>query len=244
MTTNEPAFGSGAMFDAIAPKYDRMNRLISLGIDQSWRKKAVRAMKLEGDARVLDLATGTADLAMMTAKTHPRARVTGTDPSPKMLEVGRAKVAREHLADRVTLAVGDAQAIEAPDASFDASSMAFGIRNVPDRARALREMARVVRRGGRVVILELAEPTTPVLGGLARWHIHTVVPALGAALSGAREYRYLERSIAAFPPREEFCAMMRASGLDVLAAEPLTFGVATLYVATPHVAEKGPDARG
>jgi demethylmenaquinone methyltransferase / 2-methoxy-6-polyprenyl-1,4-benzoquinol methylase len=238
----EPKGGSGAMFDAIAGNYDLVNRIISLGVDQSWRRRAVRAMNLEGEARALDLATGTGDLAIMIARMAPRARVVGLDPSPKMLAVGTKKVQGEDLAERVTLEVGDAQAIDAPDASFDATSIAFGIRNVPDRPRALREMARVVRPGGRVVILELAEPTTPILGALARWHIHSVVPAIGAFLSGAREYRYLEKSIAAFPPREEFAAMMQGCGLDVLEAAPLTFGVASLYVATPRA--EGHDARG
>ncbi len=241
MNELQPKGGSGEMFDAIADKYDLVNRVISLGIDQSWRRKAVRAMNLSDGSRVIDLATGTGDLAILTAKTHPHVTVLGLDPSTKMLAVGETKVKAAGLEGRVALKVGDAQAIDVPDASVDATSISFGIRNVPDRAKALREMARVVRPGGRIVILELAEPTTPVLGPLARWHIHTLVPAIGAALSGAREYRYLEKSIAAFPPRAEFAALMRASNLEVIAAEPLTFGVATLYVATPS-AEK-PHAR-
>ncbi len=227
------ADGSGVMFDAIAPRYDLLNRLISFGVDQGWRRRAVRAMALTGRGRALDLATGTADLALLIAETHPSVEVVGVDPSPGMLEVGRKKVQARGLAARVSLALGDAQALDLPDASFDASSIAFGIRNVPDRPRALREMARVVRPGGRVVVLELSEPTTPVLGKLARWHIHTLVPAVGALLSGAREYRYLERSIAAFPPRADFAATLAASGLEVISVEPLTFGAATLYVATP-----------
>jgi demethylmenaquinone methyltransferase/2-methoxy-6-polyprenyl-1,4-benzoquinol methylase len=226
--------GSGAMFDAIADRYDLVNRLASLGIDQRWRRQAVQAMGLEGDARVLDLATGTADLAIATARMHPRASVLGLDPSRKMLAIGARKVERENLAARVTLAVGDAQALDVETGAFDACSIAFGIRNVPDRPRALAEMARVVRPGGRIVILELTEPTAPVLGPLARWHVHTVVPAIGAALSGAREYRYLERSIAAFPTREAFARTMEETGLDVLEVAPLTFGVATRFVATPR----------
>lgn len=237
----EPKGGSGEMFDAIADKYDLVNRVISLGIDQSWRRKAVRAMNLAEGSRAIDLATGTGDLAILTAKTHPKVTVLGLDPSTRMLAVGEAKVKNLGLEGRVVLKEGDAQEIDAPDSSVDATSIAFGIRNVPDRAKALREMARVVRPGGRIVILELAEPTTPVLGSLARWHIHTVVPAIGAALSGAREYRYLEKSIAAFPPRAEFVALMESSGLRMIAAEPLTFGVASLYVATPA---EGSHARG
>jgi demethylmenaquinone methyltransferase/2-methoxy-6-polyprenyl-1,4-benzoquinol methylase len=153
-----------------------------------------------------------------------------------MLDVGRSKVRALGLSARVELREGDAQALELPDATFDGAMIAFGIRNIPDRARALTEMGRVVRRGGRVVVLELAEPAKGgggALGALARWHIHSVVPAIGAALSRAPEYRYLARSIAAFPPRAEFAGLMRRAGLEVLFAEALTFGVASLFVAQP-----------
>jgi demethylmenaquinone methyltransferase/2-methoxy-6-polyprenyl-1,4-benzoquinol methylase len=219
------------MFDAIASKYDRINRLLSFGTDQAWRREAVRSMALAPTARVLDLATGTADLAIQIAKMCPTVSVVGIDPSAKMLAVAARKVERLGWGARITLQQGDAQAIDADDASFDAASIAFGIRNVPDRSRALREMARVVRPGGSVVVLELAEPTGHVVGSLARFHIHTLVPAIGGVLAGTREYRYLEASIAAFPPRERFAAMMQDAGLEILFVRPLTFGVATLFVA-------------
>jgi demethylmenaquinone methyltransferase / 2-methoxy-6-polyprenyl-1,4-benzoquinol methylase len=122
-------------------------------------------------------------------------------------------------------------------------SMAFGIRNVPDRPRALREMARVVRPGGRVAILELSEPRRGVMASLARFHIHELVPRLGGALSGSAEYGYLQRSIAAFPPPEEFAATMEASGLRVLEVAPLTFGAVCLYVATPAATDAAPETR-
>jgi len=225
--------GSGAMFDAIAPRYDLLNRIISLGVDQRWRRETVRALALGASPRVLDLATGTADLAILTAKTHPDAVVTGLDPSRNMLAVGREKLAAKGLDGRVTLVEGDAERLPFDDASFDGITMAFGIRNVPDRPAALREMARVTRPGGRVCILELAEPREGPMAAMARFHIHTVVPWLGAALSGAKEYQYLQRSIAAFPAPEAFAETMRASGLAVIEARPMTFGVVTLYVATP-----------
>ena len=114
--------------------------------------------------------------------------------------------------------------------TFDACSIAFGIRNFPDRDRALREMKRVLRSGGRAAILELGEPSAPVLGSLARWHVHSVVPRLGAWLSGAREYRYLEESIAAFPPATQFAAQMNAAGLTVVAVQKIMLGAATLFV--------------
>jgi demethylmenaquinone methyltransferase/2-methoxy-6-polyprenyl-1,4-benzoquinol methylase len=226
--------GSGQMFDAIAPRYDLVNRLISLGIDQSWRRRTVRSLALGPGARVLDVATGTADLALMTAAMVPDANLVGLDPSEKMLEIGRAKVAAKGLAGRVELVLGDAEQLPFENAAFDGVTIAFGIRNVPNRARGLAEMARVTKPGGRVAILELSEPRGGILGPLARFHVHTVVPYVGALLSGAREYRYLQRSIAAFPPADEFSELMRANGFEVLEQTALTFGVCHLYVGTPR----------
>jgi demethylmenaquinone methyltransferase/2-methoxy-6-polyprenyl-1,4-benzoquinol methylase len=220
------------MFDAIAPRYDLLNRLISLGLDQGWRRKTVAAMNLRPGATALDLATGTGDLAIMIARSHPEVKVIGTDPSRGMLDVAVPK--GRAIGERLGFAVGDAQAIDLPDASVDAVSMAFGIRNVPDRARALREMARVTKDGGRVAILELSEPRRGPLAALARFHIHQVVPRLGGALSGASEYGYLQRSIAAFPPPDAFAAMMEEAGLTVLEVSPLTLGVVCLFVGTPR----------
>ncbi len=225
--------GSGEMFDAIAARYDLLNRILSLGMDQGWRRRAVEALALGPNARVLDLATGTADLAMSIAKTHPDATVIGLDPSSGMLAEGAHKLAAARLEGRITLRIGDAQALPLEDASVDGVAIAFGIRNVPDRSKALREMARVTRRGGRVVILELSEPRAGVMGFFARTYVHEIVPRVGAALSGAKEYRYLQRSIEAFPPPDVFTQKMEEAGLSVLEAQPLTFGVAHLFVGTP-----------
>jgi demethylmenaquinone methyltransferase/2-methoxy-6-polyprenyl-1,4-benzoquinol methylase len=221
------------MFDAIADRYDLLNRIISLGIDQGWRRQTVEAMHLAETGRALDLATGTADLALLIASTHPTVIVDGVDPSVKMLEIGREKIARADLSSRVRLTVGVGESLPFSDGEFDAVSIAFGIRNVPDRPRALREMARVTRPGGRIAILELSEPRGGLLGPLARFHVHSVVPFVGGLLSGSREYRYLQRSIAAFPPPEEFSRTMQESGLSLIEARPLTFGVCHLYVAEP-----------
>jgi demethylmenaquinone methyltransferase/2-methoxy-6-polyprenyl-1,4-benzoquinol methylase len=228
-----PRDGSGEMFDAIAPRYDLLNRIISLGIDQGWRNDTVAALALKSGAKVLDLATGTADLALLIAKTHSDAIIEGVDPSLKMLEIGRAKVAAAQVADRVTLTAGVAEELPFPSGTFDGVTIAFGIRNVPDRSRGLREMARVTRQGGRIAILELSEPRGGFLAPFARFHVHTVVPFVGSLLSGSREYRYLQRSIAAFPPAEEFARTMTSSGLRVLEMRPLTFGVCHLYIAEP-----------
>jgi demethylmenaquinone methyltransferase / 2-methoxy-6-polyprenyl-1,4-benzoquinol methylase len=223
------------MFDAIAPRYDMLNRILSMGIDRGWRRRTVDALALgEGPAVALDVATGTGDLALAIAGRHPQAHVVGLDPSDNMLAVGRGKVAKAGMDDRVELVHGDAQDLPFDDDRFDACCIGFGIRNVPDRALALREMARVTQPGGRVAVLELGEPQGGVMGPLARFHIRTVVPRLGAALSGAREYRYLQESIAAFPAPEAFADMMRDAGMDVLEVRPLTFGVCHLYVGTPR----------
>ena len=227
--------GSGTMFDNIAARYDLVNRVISLGIDQSWRKKTVKALELHAGGHVLDLATGTADLAILIAHTHPHVTIVGVDPSAKMLEVGEKKLTTEQLNERVTLQVGDAQALQFPDRSFDGVCIAFGIRNVPDRLQGLREMARVTKAGGRVAILELSEPRSGLLGPLARFHVHSVVPTIGALLSGAKEYHYLQRSIAAFPPAAEFEALMVEAGLRIVSSTALTFGVCHLYVGEPIV---------
>lgn len=225
--------GSGQMFDGIAHRYDLLNRIISLGIDRRWRQKTVAKLDLTAKKCILDLATGTADLAIMVARAAPPAQVIGLDPSKQMLAVAERKIIAAGLNKQVSLCEGTAESLPFSDNRFDAVCMAFGIRNVPDRNAALREMARVTQKGGRVAILELAEPRQGLLGMLARFHIHTIVPWLGALLSGAMEYRYLQRSIAAFPEAADFAKQMAASGLRILCVESLTFGVATLYVATP-----------
>ena len=230
-----PRAGSGEMFDSIAERYDLLNRIISLGLDQGWRKRTVDALDLgaKADATVLDLATGTGDLALQIARTHPSAKVIGTDPSRGMLDVAERKARSSK--SKVALRVGDAQAIDLADGTVDAVSMAFGIRNVPDRLKALREMARVTRAGGRIAILELSEPRQGTRAKLARFHIHEVVPRVGALISGGGgEYSYLQRSIAAFPAPDAFAAMMEEAGIEVLEVAPLTFGVVCLFVGTPR----------
>jgi demethylmenaquinone methyltransferase/2-methoxy-6-polyprenyl-1,4-benzoquinol methylase len=224
--------GSGAMFDSIAPRYDLLNRIISLGMDQGWRRRAVAALGLGPGKVALDLATGTGDLALTMARAHPEATVIATDPSRGMLDVAVEKA--RPLGGRIRFAVGDAQAIDLPDRAVDAVSMAFGIRNVPDRPRALAEMARVTRDGGRISILELSEPQHGLLAALARFHIHQVVPRIGGALSGSAEYAYLQRSIATFPAPDVFAATMSEAGLRVLEVAPMSFGAVCLFVATPR----------
>ena len=233
MTQPSARPGSGAMFDAIAARYDLLNRIISLGIDQRWRARLIESIGPRPGHRVLDLATGTGDVGLMLLDLHPEVTVVGLDPSANMLGVARDKIGGKGLDGRMSLVLGEAERLPFESCSFDGCMMAFGIRNVADRPAALREMARVVKPGGRIAILELSEPRSGVLGPLARFHIHRVVPTVGALLSGAREYSYLQASIAAFPPPEQFAATMRESGLDVLSIVPMTFGSVCLYVASP-----------
>jgi demethylmenaquinone methyltransferase/2-methoxy-6-polyprenyl-1,4-benzoquinol methylase len=217
------------MFDNIAARYDLVNRVTSFGMDRGWRRRAVRALELGAGSRVIDVATGTGDVAIAIARHFGDATVVGIDPSPGMLEVAREKLGT--LAERIELARGDAQALPFPDAAFDGAIIAFGIRNVPDRPRALAEMARVTRAGGHVVVLELSEPEPGFVGSMARLHVHQVVPRLGAWLSRAPEYRYLEQSIAAFPPPAEFGRVMEGAGLELVRIEKLGFGACHLFVA-------------
>ncbi|NUP04616.1 MAG: bifunctional demethylmenaquinone methyltransferase/2-methoxy-6-polyprenyl-1,4-benzoquinol methylase UbiE [Polyangiaceae bacterium] len=219
------------MFDGIASRYDLLNRIISFGIDKSWRRRASAALALsDKGARVLDVATGTADLAIEIATSHASVEVVGVDPSAKMLEVASAKIGARGLSRSIELEIGEAEKLPFPDGSFEGVTIAFGIRNVADRPRGLREMKRVTKPGGKVVVLELSEPKPGVMGSLARVHVHRVVPFVGGLLSGKKEYGYLQASIAAFPPAETFCKMMEEAGLVNVTATPLTMGVAHLYV--------------
>ena len=219
--------GSGRMFDGIAARYDFLNRAMSLGIDRRWRRKMIRSLDLNPGMRLLDLATGTADVAILAAREG--AIVTGIDPSTKMLEIGREKVARETLA--VTLQDGVAEELPFAAESFERITIAFGIRNVPDRPKALREMLRVCAPAGRLAILELTEPRGGFIAPFARFHVHEVIPRLGGLLSGSKEYRYLQQSIAAFPAAKAFAETMRECGWIVKRVEPLTFGTSHLFVA-------------
>ena len=228
-TTNlAPADGSGAMFDRIAKRYDLLNRLMSFGIDRIWRRKLLNALPKEG--RVLDVATGTADVAIAIADSNEALNVIGLDPSVGMLEVGVKKVYGYGLQDQISLEVGDAQEMTYPDDHFAGACISFGIRNVPDRLLGLSEMVRVTQPGGTVVVLELSEPKGGIMAGLARFHVHHMVPFMGAVISGDKEYRYLQKSIQAFPDAPDFVKMMEEAGLTEVTAERLTFGTAHLYI--------------
>ncbi len=226
-----PSSPPEALFDRVAPRYDLLNRLLSFGLDPSWRRHVVSLLPSRPGQRALDLATGTADQALALASAGGRfAKVIGLDVSSGMLDIGRRKVAARGLTDRVELVAGDAEAIPLPDASFDAVTMSFGIRNAAAREKVLKEMLRVLVPGGRAVILEFSLPGAR----LWRWpylaYLRLAVPALGALLAGnAAAYRYLGRSIEAFPSPKEFERMMESAGFAGVEARPLTLGVVTAY---------------
>lgn len=245
-STSPTSDGSGAMFDRIADRYDQLNRVISMGMDHGWRRKLVESTIVDGvpPARILDLATGTADTALALAKRFPAVEVVGVDPSEGMLEVGRTKVADKELSERIELRVGDAQDLPLESDSFDAAVISFGIRNVPDRLKGLTEMVRVTKPGRPVCVLELGEPRRGLMAPMARLYVHQVVPRLGAWLSSAPEYRYLQESIAAFPPPEEFSALMEQAGLTQVQVLPLNFGTVHLYTGIVAETEREDEQNG
>lgn len=221
------------MFDAIADRYDFLNHVLSVGIDRGWRKRAVRSLALTGGERVLDLCTGTADLAIEAARARPAAaEVVGVDVSRAMLRVGHGKVASLGLADRVALVRGDATRIPLADRSVDAITVAFGIRNVEDPAAACGEMHRVVRPGGRLAILEFGIPTAPGVRALYLWYFNHIVPCIGRVVSRHNAaYAYLPASVGAFASPGEFVTILRQQGFSDVSASPLTFGIVFLYTA-------------
>jgi len=222
------------MFDAIAGRYDLLNHLLSAGIDRRWRRRAIQSLQLTGSERVLDLCTGTADLAIAAARAHPgAARVVGVDFAGAMLGVGKKKLERDRpLRDRVALVRGDATRIPLVDRSVDAVTIAFGIRNVDEVAAACREMRRVLRRGGRLAILEFAVPTVPGLSRLYLGYLHHVLPRIGRAVSRHNAaYGYLPASIGAFSSPDEFVKILRDAGFSSISANGLTFGSVILYTA-------------
>jgi len=222
-----------AMFDAIAPRYDFLNRVLSAGIDRRWRARAIRSLRLTGRERVLDVCTGTADLAIAARTTTPgAARVVGVDFAGAMLDIGREKVKRAGLARQVALVRGDATRIPAADASVDAVTVAFGIRNVEDVPAACREMCRVLKRGGALAILEFAIPTMPIVRTAYLMYFRHILPAVGRLVSRhSAAYGYLPDSVGAFATPTQLMETLEANGFVDVAAVRMTFGIVFLYTA-------------
>jgi demethylmenaquinone methyltransferase/2-methoxy-6-polyprenyl-1,4-benzoquinol methylase len=219
------------MFDRIAPRYDLLNRLLSGGLDVWWRRRVADFLPEGSSLVLLDVATGTADqLLTLMGRDARVVRATGIDMAERMLEIGREKAGRRGWSERVHLQTGDATAIPLDAEQFDATTVSFGIRNVVDVPRALSEMRRVLRPGGRVLILEFSLPSFRPFRAVYLFYLRHVLPWLGGLLSGDREaYRYLNVTIESFPYGEAFCRLMREAGLVNVRANPLSLGIATLY---------------
>lgn len=220
------------MFDAIAGRYDLLNHVLSVGLDVRWRARAVRDAQLAADARVLDLCTGTADFAIAALRAAPNARIVGVDFAGAMLRVGLDKLRARGLDRQISLVRGDATRIPVRDGWADAATIGFGIRNVAEPEAALRELARVIKPGGRLVILEFGEPIIPGIRAMYNWYFRVVLPQLGKRVSKHRSaYSYLPASVRTFPPPATFAATISSHGFRDVRPVSLTLGIVYLYVA-------------
>jgi demethylmenaquinone methyltransferase/2-methoxy-6-polyprenyl-1,4-benzoquinol methylase len=224
------------MFDAIAPRYDLLNHLLSAGIDRRWRATAIRSLGLTGRETLLDVCTGTADVAIQARRGGSSgaraARVIGVDFAGVMLAHGRRKVRDADEEQRITLVRGDAGALPLRDGSVHAVTVAFGIRNVERPERACVEMARVLQSGGRLAILEFGVPRIPGIRTLYLWYFKHLLPRVGRLVSGhSGAYAYLPASVGAFPPPAAFMAILEQAGFTAVRADSLTFGIVYLYTA-------------
>jgi demethylmenaquinone methyltransferase/2-methoxy-6-polyprenyl-1,4-benzoquinol methylase len=227
------------MFDAIAGRYDLLNRVLSAGLDRRWRARAIDALNMTGRETLLDLCTGTADLALAAAAGTRRARrIIGIDFAGAMLRLGQDKVRRTGVASRpvdripVNLIRGDAMHLPLADASVDAVTIGFGIRNVEQPEVACREIARVLRRDGKLVILEFSLPRAALVRSFYLWYFRRVLPLIGRAISRhPSAYTYLPESVQAFQSPEAFGQLLRDCGFSAVRVVPLTLGVVYMFVA-------------
>ena len=218
------------MFDRIAFRYDFLNRLLSFGIDRGWRRKMVRMVTAGRPAAILDLATGTGDLAIGLARANPAATVTGADLSPDMLAVGRRKIEKKKIGNIAGMIEADGERLPFPEASFDAVTIGFGIRNFENIPAGLSEMFRVLKPGGRVYVLEFAMPKGKIFGALYHFYFRRMLPFIGGLFTGEyKAYRYLQRSVEDFPYGDRFVPLMRDAGFDGIAQTVLTRGLTIIY---------------
>ncbi|SIT17129.1 demethylmenaquinone methyltransferase [Filimonas lacunae] len=218
------------MFDSIAGRYDFMNRFLSAGIDVKWRKKAINLLKPLQPQNVLDVATGTGDVAIMTARMLQPKKITGIDISEGMLEIGREKIVKQGLSAIIDLQKGDSETINFPDNSFDAITVAFGVRNFQNLEKGLKEMLRVLKPGGKLVVLEFSRPKEPVFKTLYNIYMNLIAPGVGKMLAKNKEaYQYLNDSVQAFPEREQLVSIMQGLGYRDTSYKTLTLGICCIY---------------
>jgi demethylmenaquinone methyltransferase/2-methoxy-6-polyprenyl-1,4-benzoquinol methylase len=229
----EKGRGIRDMFDKIAPRYDLLNRLLSLGIDRRWRRFAVKQLDIPQNGMVLDIATGTGDVALEIGRqTDDSVKIVGSDFTQGMLVLGRDKIAESSCRDRILLVNAPCESIPHPDGIFDGITIAFGIRNVVDRQKGLREMARVLKPGGRAVILEFATPRNRFFRAVYFFYFLRVLPWLGGLISQKSAYQYLPDSVLEFPDRVAFSNMMEEAGFVDVRVHDLTGGIAAVHVGT------------
>ena len=217
------------MFDGIAARYDLMNRLFSAGIDMKWRKKTINLLKKDKPITILDIATGTADMAILAYKLLRPQKITGIDLSGEMLALGRKKVEKEGLVKKIELLKGDGEAISFPNNSFDAVMVAFGVRNFENLEKGLREILRVLKPGGKLVILEFSKPNKGVKG-LYNLYMGIVAPEIARWFRQNKEaYQYLNKSSNAFPDRKYFTDLLNRVGFSDTECKPLSFGICCIY---------------
>ena len=222
-----------SMFSAIAPRYDLLNRLLSLGFDSCWRRFAVKQLPKIDNAKFLDVATGTCDVALEIVKRYPDAKVVGVDFSEGMLELGKEKVKKAGLQDRIEVRFADVTALPFDDNTFDASIIAFGIRNVQDYRKGIEELGRVLKSGGKVVILEFTSIQNRFFRKPYRFYITKILPFIGEIISGKKgAYKYLPSSMLEFPGPEEFKKAIEETGLQDVRYYKLTFGITAVHVGT------------
>ena len=220
------------MFGEIAGRYDLLNHLLSLNVDRYWRRYTVRTVAPRGDAPILDLCTGTGDLALAYLRASAGAApIVAADFCLPMLVIGKQKSEQAEHREQITFIEADAQALPLPDDHFQIVSVAFGLRNVADTDRGLREMTRVCRPGGTVAVLEFSQPTWQPFRAVYGWYFRHVLPRIGQALARNRldAYEYLPESVGEFPSGRALCEKLERAGLREVRFQPLTFGIATLY---------------
>nr|WKN40370.1 bifunctional demethylmenaquinone methyltransferase/2-methoxy-6-polyprenyl-1,4-benzoquinol methylase UbiE [Tunicatimonas sp. TK19036] len=218
------------MFNNISRRYDLLNHLLSLGIDIYWRKRAIKLLKPEKPQHILDIATGTADFAIEALSLNPQ-KVVGVDISEGMLEIGRQKLARKHLDDLIELQLGDSERLLFDDNIFDAVIVAFGVRNFENLHDGLKDMYRVLKPGGSVVVLEFSKPTRFPMKQLYSFYFKNILPLIGKIISKDQSaYTYLPESVQAFPDGQAFLQALQRAGYTETRCKALTFGISSIYI--------------